>query len=138
MRIRYPLKKPARVARRENFGDFKGVFKAKWGGGYPLENRRAKRAAKFLGFLLTKYREKCRRQTRILTVNSMQDHEDDSGTRTTTLRCLGHVRRQRNMLQFGGTHRNTLEHGGPRRNTQEHIRTWRNTQEYIRTRRDTL
>ena len=28
MRIRYPLKKPARVARRENFGDFKGVFKA--------------------------------------------------------------------------------------------------------------
>ena len=31
MRIRYPLKKPARVARRENFGDFKGVFKAKLG-----------------------------------------------------------------------------------------------------------
>ena len=49
MRIRYPLKKPARVARRENFGDFKGVFKANWGG-YPLENRRAKRAAKILVF----------------------------------------------------------------------------------------
>ena len=32
MRIRYPLKKPARVARRENFGDFKGVFKANRGG----------------------------------------------------------------------------------------------------------
>ena len=49
MRIRYPLKKPARVARRENFGDFKGVFKANLGG-YPLENRRAKRAAKKLVF----------------------------------------------------------------------------------------
>ena len=30
-----PPKKPARVARRENFGDFKGVFKANWGGGTP-------------------------------------------------------------------------------------------------------
>ena len=44
-----PPKKPARVARRENFGDFKGVFKANRGG-YPLENRRAKRAAKNLVF----------------------------------------------------------------------------------------
>ncbi len=44
MRIRYPLKKPARVARRENFGDFKGVFKANRGG-YPLRkpSREARR-----------------------------------------------------------------------------------------------
>ena len=48
MRIRYP-KKAARVARRENFGDFKGVFKANRGG-TPLENRRASRAAKFSVF----------------------------------------------------------------------------------------
>ena len=49
MRIRYPLKKPARVARRENFGDFKGVFKANRRAPL-LENRRAKRAAKNLVF----------------------------------------------------------------------------------------
>ena len=42
MRIRYSL------ARRENFGDFEGVFKANGRGGTPLENRRAKRAAKML------------------------------------------------------------------------------------------
>ena len=44
-----PPKKPVRVARRENFGDFKGVFKANRGGTL-LETRRAKRAAKKLVF----------------------------------------------------------------------------------------